>query len=237
LPSVGPGSATAAPTSGASTSPSSAPTTGTQSIPLSTASPVALNETISVGAQMLPGQSAPDIMPRPNNATVDGFIPCLPTMPGTFHEHTHLSIFVGTTQMIVPMAIGMYQPTPDQAGDYTSTATCFGGLHVHDHSGIVHQEFSSQPASVTLGNFLDVWGVTLNAVSFGPFNGTTYNGSIVVYTTQYGSGTNNPPTSVPVLFTGDPNTIPLAQHEEISVFVNPVYGAGGNTIPAYTFTF
>lgn len=229
-------------TMNSSPAPTGTPATNGQSIPLSTASPTMLNEATTVGTQMLPGQSAPDLMPRPNGNTVDGFIQCLPEMSNNFHHHTHLSIFVGTAQMILPMAIGMYQPDPTNTagfppGTYVNGATCFDELHVHDQSGIIHQEFVTAPSTITLGNFLDVWGVTLNAVSFGPFNGTTYNGNVVVYTTQYGDGINNPPTSQPVLFTGDPNTIPLQQHEEISVFVNPVYGSGGNTIPNYEFTF
>jgi hypothetical protein len=146
-------------------------------------------------------------------------------MQTAFHHHAHVSIFSGTTEMILPMAIGMFQPQPDSAGDYTSTATCFYWLHVHDHSGILHLEAPSA-MTFTLKNAFDEWAQPLSRTQIGPLSGT-----VRIYITDIDAGT------APVEFTGDPNTIPLNQHNEISIFVNPVYGAGGNSIPRYTWTF
>jgi hypothetical protein len=185
---------------------------------------------------MLPGQSAPDIAPVPSSSPVDG-VPCLATMSNNYHVHFHVTLFSGTTWYIIPMAIGMYQPQPDSAGDYTNNATCFDELHVHDHSGILHEEATTQ-IQMTLKQFLDEWGITLSPLQMGPFNGVYLPGPIRVFTTPYPyPQVNQPPSGPATEFTGDPNTIPLNPHEEITIFSAPVYGAGGNSIPTYSWTF
>ena len=106
-------------------------------------------------------------------------------------------------------------------------------LHAHDHSGIIHLE-PPNPVNFTLKTWLDIWGIALSRTQIGPFNGTSFSGTLRFYITDWPNGSQNPPAA-PVEFTGDPNTIPLLAHREITIFVNPIYGSGGNTIPNYTW--
>ena len=222
--------ASPAPTGVGAATPTPAPPGATPppAIPVSTASPTTLQETITVGTMAFPGVGPSDTAGAAGSAPLDG-LNCDATMGSAYHQHTHLSIFNGTTQMIVPMAIGMFQPQPDAAGDYTSSATCFYWLHVHDHSGILHEEDpnATPPAGTfTLKNVFDEWGQPLSRTQIGPLSG-----SVRIYVTDINAGT------APVDFTGDPNTLQLNPHNEVSIFVNPVYGPGGNSIPRYTWTF
>ncbi len=237
VPSVTPTVSSSASPGGPTSSPSlpGATPTPAPGIPVSAALPTTLQEYITVGTTQMPGATAPyDTWPASGNGPIDGAT-CDAAMHGTFHHHVHITIFSGTTQYILPMAIGMYQPTPDAtnappyssypAGSYTSNTTCFYWVHVHDHSGIVHIE-APNTFSPTLKNVFDEWGIPLSRTQVGPLSGT-----VRVYTTDIDAG------GQPTEFTGDPNTIPLNQHLEITIFVNPVYGAGGNSIPTYTWTF
>ena len=81
---------------------------------------------------------------------------------------------------------------PQTVPNQTQYADCFYFIHTHDASGLVHMEAPSSYSGIppcgaqatppysslcnesvfTLGNILDIWGVSLTPANFGPLNGT-----------------------------------------------------------------
>lgn len=148
-------------------------------------------------------------------ATVDG-IPCNPTMSELYHVHFFVGIYDNGTEEAVPAGTGMVNPNPpdeyvvnDQptstpkptqtyygVPNQSWTADCYYDMHVHDNSGMVHIETSSNgncdywtyyPATpapnanltpctqpdpaMTLGHFLDIWGISIGPNNFGRLTG------------------------------------------------------------------
>lgn len=166
-----------------------------------------------------------------NSQTVDG-VPCLSTMPTSYHVHPLLALYVNGSQVAIPYALGMFQPGPP-AGGFVNTATCFYYLHTHDSSGIIHVEDpSATPISqsiYTLKTFLDIWGITAGPNNFGPFNGP-----VEVFT----SGAMEQPAltvnASQLSYAGnDPNVVPLYSHEYIVVEVGPTYPASLPNVQFY----
>jgi hypothetical protein len=147
---------------------------------------------------------------------------CHQDMPAAFHIHIHLSIFDPTgTQIMVPWAVGIVQPwTYNHSGNQVIGGSCFYFLHTHDRSGIIHYE-APRDLGFTLGDFFDVWGEPLSSTNVAGYTGTVWVRII--------SPTQNILWSSSI----DPRTIPLTEHEQISLAVgNPV-----NPVPKYQFTF
>ena len=88
---------------------------------------------------------------------------------------------------------------PNQVG-INQAAGYLTSLHTHDASGIIHVESPTQRA-FTLGQFFDVWGVRLSATCVG---GYCPKGSATLKAFVNGRA-----------YTGDPQNIPLTQHEDI----------------------
>jgi hypothetical protein len=125
-------------------------------------------------------------------------LPAQPSMATLLHHHDLLEIFVNGRAIDVPASIGIYEPAaghgrPRETGYLTS-------LHTHDATGIIHVE-SPAERSFDLGEFFDVWGLRLTSTCIGGY----CNDSSQTLT-AYLNGT---------LYTGDPRTIPLTQHEDI----------------------
>ena len=235
-PTAGPGTpaptappATATPTPTPTIAPTPTPTapptaTPPPAIPQSTSAPTSIFGGEVIGNADFAGG---ETQPKPNNTTVDGYACANENI--TFHQHTHLTVFNGTSEMVVPEAIGIFMPARSAGGleiqDLNNPASCLTSLHTHDKSGSMHVE-NATPIFPTLGQFFDIWGQPLSRTQVANLSGT-----VRVYITNVDAGTP------PVEFMGDPRSIPMSQHNEISIFVNPVYGPGGNTIPTYTWAY
>lgn len=156
---------------------------------------------------------------------VDG-IYCNPSMSELYHVHFFLGVYDNGTQVAVPAGVGMVNPNqpnqdvyddelytpapgatvpPGTVPNQTWTANCYYDLHVHDKSGMIHIETSSNgqcgaftyyPATpspsenvkpcnyespFTLQTFFDVWGISIGANNFGPLKGP-----VQIYTTPPG---------------------------------------------------
>jgi uncharacterized protein YdeI (BOF family) len=164
--------------------------------------------------------------------TVDG-IPCAPTMYlNMYHVHAYIGILINGLQVAVPDQIGLYKPGPISSG-YTSSAQCYYYLHTHDATGMIHIESPSSvsPSATlyTLGNVLDVWGITVTAGNVGPFNGKV---RAFVATVPLKTLTAQNYTE----YTGNPNAIQLYSHEAIWLEVGPTFVVPPNLPPVTFYT-
>src|SRR5438128_6007894 len=88
---------------------------------------VDLNDNHTVGVRRWPdGDTATGAQGQPI-----GTFECFPTMPDTYHVHTHLSIFLDGVALAVPADVGIVGRSPTQ---------CFYPVHTHDRSGKIHIE-------------------------------------------------------------------------------------------------
>ena len=71
-----------------------------------------------------------------------------------YHIHAHLTIWIDGQQVAVPQAVGI-----------ASDQSCFYWLHTHDSTGVIHIE-APQTASLTLQNFLDIWGKEFSQLGY-----------------------------------------------------------------------
>ena len=76
---------------------------------------------------------------------VDG-IYCDQLEQTAYHIHVHLTIWIDGQQVAVPQGVGI-----------ASDQSCFYWLHTHDSTGVIHIE-APATASLTLENFLNIWG-------------------------------------------------------------------------------
>jgi hypothetical protein len=107
-------------------------------------------------------------------------------------------------------------PIYNVAHNYVDNGSCFYNLHTHDDTGIVHMEDAAAPPSpFTLGQVFDIWGEPLTNGNIAGFMGPTI---AYVGTTPFG---------------GDPRTIPLSNHEQITLEVGGPYVFP----PFYTWTY
>lgn len=141
--------------------------------------------------------------------TIDG-VTCGP-MIQTFHVHVHLSIALNGGLLSVPAHLGILPATPTFGG-------CTYEIHTHDGSGRLHVE-AAVPVSFTLGSFFKIWGQPLTTTNVAGISGMP----IVFYVTDNG---------VTTVFTGDPATIGLTSHREITIQI----GTPLTNIPNYTWT-
>lgn len=157
--------------------------------------------------------------------TIDG-IPCLTTMPGTYHVHAFVGIIINGRHEALPDGIGMKNPGSDgtYAGipNWTEYASCYYYIHTHDASGVLHVESSStasySTSLYTLGNAFDVWGMPLSGTQIGPFTGT-----VRAYVAQVPLKTTQISRSAYTLYGSNPRTIPLHSHTTIWLEIGPTY--------------
>ncbi len=179
--------------------------------PVPTPTPMLLPNGITIGTSVFPPG---DTASGGQGAPVDG-IPC-DTSAAVYHIHAHVTLFHDGLQVALPIAIGIMNPVYNTAGNYVDTGSCSYHLHVHDNSGIVHIENPSIPTvPFTLGQVFDIWGEPLTNGNIAGFMGPT-----IVYV-----GTS--------LFSGDSRTIPLSDHEQITLEVGGPYVFP----PFYTWTY
>ena len=143
------------------------------------------------------------------NQTIDG-IKCQVSEKVVFHIHAHLAIFVNGKQKQVPYGIGIGPPLRGQnfpAGPFVTEGGCFAWLHTHAGDGIIHEEGPTKKQTFTLGQFFDIWGITLSKTQVGPGHGAV---------TALVNGKS---------WSGDPRAIPLTAHALIQLDVGtPLVG-------------
>jgi hypothetical protein len=114
------------------------------------------------------------------------------TQEGTvLHTHQHLDISIDGKPIQVPAGIGI-----DKMNGFLAP------IHVHDNTGIIHVE-SPTVQVFTLGQFFDIWGVYFTTECIG---GYCNQGEKILRVFINGN-----------LFSGDPRTIKLEQHQEIFI--------------------
>ena len=176
-------------------------------------------------------------------ADVDG-IQSATSMSDNYHVHAFVGIMVNGQEIALPDGIGMVNPF----GDFQATDSCTGGtpnfecyadafyyIHTHDASGAVHMESPTPVCGkaanyanncdmslFTLGNVLDIWGISLTANNFGP-----YSGPVSVYTSPLkynpcnstGNACYTPSNTYSLYTAGDPHGIPLYSHTVVWIVV------------------
>ncbi len=139
-----------------------------------------------------------------------GPLGCFPTMPDTYHVHTHLSIFLDGVAQAIPKDIGLV--------DEDLPTFCAYPIHTHDHSGKIHVE-AAAPGLFTLGQFFTIWGQPLGADNVAGLTGKP----IVIYITDQ--------NGVVTLAAGNWSDIELLSHREVTIQV----GTPVAEIPNYTW--
>lgn len=140
--------------------------------------------------------------PNASGQVVDG-IPCQTTEQAAYHVHAHLVLDVNGKSVLVPAGIGIKRPWQTSSDGFIGGGSCLYWLHTHDASGIIHVEAPKQQ-SFTLGQFFDIWGQPLTSS-----NVAGYPGKLTVYVNQ------KP-------YTGDPHSIELTNHTNITLEVGKV---------------
>lgn len=122
-------------------------------------------------------------------------VPCGPGEVLIRHEHAHLTILIRGQIKTVPAFIGI-----------TQASICW--LHTHDTSGIIHVE-AGDSRTLTLGDFFGVWGQTLSQT--------------IIDGERAGSGESVQATVNQQPYTGAPEAIALANHEDIVLQLGPPF--------------
>jgi hypothetical protein len=164
--------------------------------------------------------------PGPGPTTVDG-IPCDQLEHTQVHYHSALQIVYQ----------GVVVNLPDNTGIQTDSAgnvSCYYWIHVHGgEKNVIHIESPSND-TFNLGQFFDVWNAWSVANGRDPqkldsTHVSTFpigpNDKVVTYV-DLGDGKG------PTVWDKDPRTIPLKQHEVITIAINP---AADFKPPAFTF--
>lgn len=127
------------------------------------------------------------------------------------HFHAHLALFHGGEQVAIPYGIGIVKPFKVDRG-FVGEGSGYYWLHTHDATGIIHIEAPDE-RPFTLGNFFDIWGEPLAKNNVAGLRGKVR---------AYVDGK---------LFSGDPRSIVLKPHEQITLVV----GEPGVKPPMYAF--
>jgi len=176
-------------------------------LPTLSPTPISLDDDHQVGV---------DHWPNGNTSTGGqgqdiGAMTCLASQSNTFHQHTHVSVFLNGEQLSFPAMVGFVTGS-------SPASDCHYPLHTHDKSGLIHQHGTS-PQNFTLGQVFQVWGQPLSTTNFASETGLP----IVVYVTD---------GSTVTVASGNWADIPLNSHREITVQI----GTAITEIPNYTWT-
>jgi hypothetical protein len=144
---------------------------------------------------------------------IDG-IPAGPMVPGGYHVHAHLTLYVDGREMWIPAGVGVTRPVlldPTRPDPVIKEAHGYYWLHTHDESGLIHAE-APTPHDFTLGQFFDVWGQPLSKHQVGPALGDV---------TVWVDGK---------AYDGDPRDIVIKDHEMVQLNV-------GRDVPFVPYDF
>lgn len=134
----------------------------------------------ATGPEGVPVPAGPPLAsPKTTAQPIDG-IECSVGEQVAFHVHAHLTLLVNGLAQKVPAAVGIADPQAQNTtqGLFFGSGSCFYWLHTHAADGIIHVE-SPAAAAYRLGQFFDIWGVSLGADHVGPASGAVtafYNG-------------------------------------------------------------
>jgi len=131
------------------------------------------------------------------------------TFDYTYHVHAHLAIFKDGVRMAIPPLIGVV------GDDNVPSSVCDYPLHTHDTTGTLHVEAFS--ATLTLGQFFEIWGQPLTRANVGGLPSST---PAVVYVQDGGNLRK---------YQGDPAGIELKSYRSIVIEL----GTPLAEIPAY----
>ncbi len=157
-------------------------------------------------------------------------IPCNATMSeNAYHVHAWLGILNNGQQIAVPDGVGMYRLGPEVNG-FENYAQCFYYIHTHDATGMIHVESpisaSLLSAQYTLGNMLDIWGVSVDANDLGPYHGQVR--AFIASAPGESYAVNY------IEYVGDVHNLLLGSHEAIWLQIGPQYELPPN-LPAVRF--
>lgn len=185
--------------------------------PLATGTPIVLNYGSTIGTTHR--WSDGDTSTGGQGQTVDGL--ACGEMIETYHVHAHVSIFLNGDQLVVPKFIGLPTDAAGTRDPVTGIGKCAYSTHTHDETGEIHIE-AAAAGTFTLGQVFDVWGQPLDPanVKLGDINGLP----IKIYMFDEGE-------TQATEFTGDPKTIELKAHRQITIQI----GTAISTIPVYDF--
>lgn len=206
--------------------PTPTPTPGATPSPLPASVTVGAGEIFGLDDTFNPtdGNSASGGQGQTVDPGTAGGLPCVATMPNTYHVHAFVGLIVNGRQYALPDGIGMKNPGGDitYAGfpNWTEYASCYYYIHTHDASGVFHIE---SPQSVpptqsiyTLQNAFDVWGQPISSSGFGPFAGT-----VTAYVAEVPLKTDRITASMYTTYSGNPATIPLKSHTTVWLQIGP----------------
>ena len=142
------------------------------------------------------GMYAPSGATVPMGQPVDG-VRCEAMEGSVLHIHQHVAIFDHGRALTIPPDVG--RPL---------AAQCFYWIHTHTPDGIVHVE-SPSFRSFTLGQFFDIWGQPLSRTDVA--GAKPHKGERVVV---WVDGQR---------YDGNPRTIPLTAHLDVTFDVGPPY--------------
>ncbi len=132
----------------------------------------------------------------PAGQPIDG-IRCESAEGSVLHIHQHLDVRDHGKPVVVPEDVG--RPIVGQ---------CFYWLHTHTPDGLIHIEAPTFH-TFTLGNFFDIWGQPLTNANVAGAKPKP-NERVVVWVDGH-------------RFAGDPRTIELTQHLDVTIEVGPPY--------------
>lgn len=204
-------------------SPSPSPSAGASPTPMPASYTIGYGEIFGSDNAFTPNDG--DTSSGGQGQNIDG-MPCVSTMPNTYHVHAFVGIIINGRQLALPDGIGMENPGADgtyaNIPNWTEYATCYYYIHTHDASGVLHVE---SPQSVpltssiyTLGNAFDMWGMPLSSTQIGPYTGTVraYVGQVPIKTAQILRSDYS-------LYSGDPRSIPIYSHTTTWLEIGPTY--------------
>jgi hypothetical protein len=177
---------------------------------------------LSIGFCGAPMAAADEIVDDPpvlataailDGSPVDG-IPAGAMVPGGYHVHAHLTLYINGMEQWVPAGVGVTRPVvldPTRPDPSITEAHSFYWLHTHDESGVIHAE-APTPHDFTLGQFFDLWRQPLNRHEVGPAQGDV---------TVWVDGKR---------FDGDPRNVALKDHTTVQLNV-------GRDVPFVAYDF
>jgi len=137
---------------------------------------------------------------------------CEPTIGSKTKLNVHLSIYINNEAMAIPAGIGIVAPHQPGVSALVSNGglSCLYPLHVYEDDNIIHAELFDNRV-YTLGQFFAIWGQPLDQTHILSYQAAQNQNLGFELFDENGNQH---------LYTRDPGTIPLMEHETIVVLLN-----------------
>lgn len=180
--------------------------------------------------------------------------------PGTYAVHSFVAIYYNGTEIQIPSAVGMENPSEPTGppkfhpNDYYEVEAwqCEYNVHSHDFSGLVHIVDNSQPENLspqsplpyapTLKSFFDVWGITYSANGItipGQTPNQALSGPVAIYYGTQGTDKDKKGNYLTDSYVqvSDPTKVPMAWHDTVVIVIGnmPVLPDGFMGIPSVSW--